>query len=98
MEILSASHNQVGVQSPKALPDLLGAEGADAVESEAEYHAVFLSDTHIKSVVLRRYRAAVPTVADRHRGADEGAAIGPRARLKIEEERRAAKQSAFAIA
>ncbi len=34
----------------EALPDLLSAEGADAVEPEAEHQAVFLSDADIEGV------------------------------------------------
>ena len=82
----------------ETLPDLLSAEGADAVEPEAKQHALFLSHAYVVSVVLNRHCAAIPTVAGRDRGADERAVSLPRSRLVIEEERGAAEESAFAVA
>jgi len=52
----------------ETLADLLGAEGADAVEAEAEQHAFFLTHTDVVSVVLHGHRTAVPTVAGCDRG------------------------------
>jgi hypothetical protein len=59
-----------GSQSPnssdelaKALSDLLSPKGANAVESEAEQHALFLAHAHIVSVVLHGHRTTVPTIA-----------------------------------
>ncbi len=82
----------------EALPDLLSAEGADAVEPEAEHQAVFLSDADIEGVVLRRHRAAIPGIPQGNRRTDEGTAVRARSLLKVEEERRTAEESAFAIA
>ena len=47
----------------EALPDLFSTEGADAVEAETKQHPLLLSHPDVVSVVLRRHRAAVPTVS-----------------------------------
>ena len=52
---------------PKLLSNLLSSEGPDAIEAEAEHHAVFLSDADVEGVVLGSHCAAVPTVAERDR-------------------------------
>src|SRR6267378_3918997 len=82
----------------EALPNLLCAEGADAVEPEAKQHALLLSHTYVIRVVLRRHRAAIPIVTDGHSGADERTISLPGSRLIIKEERGAAEESAFAVA
>ena len=54
----------------EALADLLRAEGADAVEAEAEDKAVLVAQADVETVVLHRNRTAVPTIAGCEGGAD----------------------------
>ena len=81
----------------EALADLLRAEGADAVESEAEDDAVLVAEADVEGEVLRGERAAVPRATDRDDGADERRAFA-RSVLEVEEERRAAVPAAVAVA
>src|SRR6266516_5939648 len=71
---------------PETLADLFGATSADAVEAKTKYESVFLSHANIEGVVLCRYRATVPGVANRHSGANERAAVSSWSLLKVEEE------------
>ena len=82
----------------KLLSDLFSAEGANAVEAEAEHHAVFLSDTDVESVVLGSHCAAVPTVAERDGRTNQSAIAASLPRLKVEKERRSTEEAAFAVA
>src|ERR1044072_245298 len=82
----------------EALSNLFSAKGADAVEPETEQRALFLSHADVVGVVLRRHRATIPTVTNRRRRTNQRTVSLPRARLVVEEERRAAKQSALAVA
>src|SRR5688572_16662559 len=68
----------------EALADLFGAEGADAVEAEAEDHRFFLADAQVKGRPLHRDCAAVPGVTNGYRGVHQrvGDAVGPRLEIK----------------
>lgn len=57
--------------SAEILPDLLGAEGANSVESEAEDKPILFSQSHIESVVLHRHSAAIPRITQGHGGANQ---------------------------
>src|SRR5512132_2261566 len=81
----------------KTLPDLFGSKGADAIQAKAENQSIFLPHADVEGVILRRYRAAVPTVAHCHSRTHERAMIS-RMHLEVEEERGAAEQPAFTIA
>src|SRR5215210_7176045 len=82
----------------ETLADLLCAEGADAVEAEAEDGSVFVTQTDVEVVVLNGDGATVPGVAQGENRADERRASFGRPILKIEEERRAAEQPTIRIA
>src|SRR5215216_8178889 len=77
----------------KPLADLLGAEGADAVEAEAEDEAVLVAQADVEGEVLADDRAAVPGLAERDGRADERRTALPRPVLEVEEEAGAAEQS-----
>src|SRR5947209_14416438 len=81
----------------EALADLLGAEGADAVEAEAEDDAVLVAQADVEAEVLRGDSAAVPGAAHRDDRADERSGLA-RSGLEVEEEGRAAEQSPVAVA
>src|SRR5437868_13577612 len=83
--------------STEILPDLFCAEGADAVEAEAEDDAVLAAEADVVAEVLHGDRAAVPSVAERPDGTDERV-IFARPVLEIEEEGCAAKQSVPRVA
>src|SRR5437660_12600815 len=74
----------------EALADLLGAEGADAVEAEAEDDAVLVAQADVEGEVLRGDGAAVPGAADRDDRGDERGGLAGRA-LEGEEGGRAAE-------
>src|SRR5690349_20605337 len=80
------------------MTELLGAEGADSVQSETEDQPVLLAQAHVECGKLGRHGAAVPGMAERHRGIDQRAVFSPWSLLKVEEERRAAEEAAVAIA
>src|SRR4051812_394123 len=84
--------------SAEALSDLLRAEGADAVEAEAEDDAVLLPESDVECEVLARDSAAVPSVADRDDRTDERRASLARTVLEVEEEGRAAEEPAVSVA
>ena len=77
---------------------MFGAEGADAVQAEAEYEAVFVPDADVEGVVLQSERAAIVGVADGVERADERRLSGGSAVFEIEKERRAAVYSVVAVA
>ena len=56
---------------PGALADLLGAERADAIQTKAENHPVFLAETDVERRKLTRHRATIPTVTNCDCRADE---------------------------
>src|SRR5258705_4693897 len=85
-------------ESPEALTNLLGAEGADTVQSEAKQHALFLAHTDVESVVLHSHRAAFPTVTGRDCGTNERTISLPGAGLIVKEERRTTEGSGFRVA
>ena len=72
-------------KSPQSLSVLFGAEGADAIEAEAEDDAVFFANPYIEGVVLNGERAAVVGIADRVERADERRLFGGTAVFEIEE-------------
>ena len=74
-----------------ALADLLGAETANPVETEAENYPVFFTQAHVETRKLRRHGATVPTVAESHRRADQRTVSTSGPLLEVEKERRAAK-------
>lgn len=74
----------------QALSELFGAECADAVEFEAEDKAVFAACADVEGVVLQRDGAAVVSVAERKKRADERRGARFAAVLEIEKERCAA--------
>src|SRR5918911_1238387 len=81
----------------EVLPDLLGAERADAVQAEAEDDAVLAAEADVVAEVLGRDGAARPGVAERPDGADERVVLaGPV--LEVEEEGQAAEQAARVVA
>ena len=80
------------------LADLFCAEGADAVEAEAEDEAVFVSQAHVESVVLDGDGAAVEVVASRDDGTNQRRVLLSGAVLEIEEEGDAAEKASLAIA
>src|ERR671912_345142 len=84
--------------SAEVLADLFGAEGADAVEAEAEDDAVLGAQAGVEGEVLRGDGAAVPGVAEGDDRADERGAAATGPVLEVEEERGAAEQSALAVA
>src|SRR5947209_8078782 len=83
--------------SAEALADLLGAEGADAVEAEAEDDAVLVAQADVEGEVLRGDGAAVPGAAQGDDRADERRGLA-RSVLEVEEEGGAAEQPAVAVA
>lgn len=54
----------------EVLADLLGTEGANSVEAETKYKAIFLAQADVEAVGLRRYRATVPGISERDGGAN----------------------------
>src|SRR5205085_2314187 len=78
--------------STEILPDLFCAEGADAVEAEAEDDAVLAAEADVVAEVLHGHVAAIPSVAKRPDGTDERVVFA-RSVLEIEEEGRAAKEA-----
>src|SRR5215217_5084351 len=82
----------------EALAYLLGAEGSDAVEAEAEDDSVLLPEPDVEGEVLARDGAAVPSVADRDHRAYERRASLARTVLEVEEEGRAAEEAAVSVA
>src|SRR5947209_3986421 len=83
--------------SAEALADLLGAEGADAVEAEAEDEAVLVAQADVEGEVLRGDGAAVPGAAHGDDRADQGGRLA-RPRLEVEEEGGAAVEASVAVA
>jgi len=81
-----------------ALTNLLGAETADAVETEGENDAIFLAQAHVETRKLDRRGAAVPRMSECHCRTDQRTVASSRPLLKIEKERRAAKKTTIAIA
>lgn len=77
---------------------MFGAEGADAVQAEAEYEAVFVPDADVEGVVLQGERAAVVGVADGVERADERRLARHAAVFEIEKERRAPVKPVVAVA
>ena len=73
-------------QSAEVLPDLFGAEGADAVEAEAEDEAVLFPNANVERVVLRGYGATVPRITNRNCRTYQRTISFTRARLEIKEE------------
>ena len=71
---------------PASLPKLLGPEAADSIQTEAKNQPVLFSQTHVKRRKLRRHGAAVPTMAQRHRGADKRAVASSGSLLEVKEE------------
>ena len=85
-------------RSPRALADLFGSETSDSVETEAEDQPVLFSQAHVEARKLRRHGTTVPAMAQRHGGADQRAVAPSGSLLKVEKERRAAKQTLLAVA
>src|SRR5215210_5167190 len=81
-----------------SLPKLLGTEAPDPIQPKAENQAVLFPQPHVEARKLPRNRTAVPTVSQRHSGADQRAVASSRPLLEVEEERRAAKKSPLTIA
>lgn len=81
-----------------ALADLFGAEGADAVEAEGEDDAVLFAQSDVETRKLNRRRATIPCVSERHCRTDQRTIPSSGSLLKIEEERRTAKEPTIAIA
>src|ERR1041384_1328814 len=76
----------------EVLPDLFCAEGADAVEAEAEDDAVFAAEADVVAEVLHGHVAAIPSVAERPDGTDERVVFA-RPVLEVEEEGCAAEET-----
>src|SRR5258705_2612789 len=85
-------------ESPEALTNLLGAERADTVQSEAKQHALFLAHTDVESVVLHSHRAALPTDTGSDCRTNKRTISLPGAGLIVKEERRTTEGSAFTVA
>ena len=66
------------------LPDLLGSEGADAVQAKGKDHPVFAAETDVECKVLRGDGAALPGVSDGRGRADQRTVAGKRTLLEIE--------------
>ncbi len=82
----------------QTLPELFGAERADAVKFEAEDETVFAAGADVERVVLHGDRAAVVGVAERVERADKRRSAGWAAVFEVEKERRAAVKTLVAVA
>src|ERR1044072_6155680 len=82
---------------PKPRADLFGAEGADAVQAEAEDHPILFTQPDVEGRKLRRHCTAVPTVPNRYRRVNQRAIPTTWPLLKVIKERRTTKQTAIAI-
>ena len=79
------------------LPELFCAKSADTIEAETEEEPILVSQAHVERVVLGRNGATVPGISQGHCRTNQRTAAAARTCLKVEEEGRAAKQSAFAV-
>src|SRR5262244_1589563 len=79
------------------LPNLLTPERPDPIYPKRKDQPVFVSQANIESEILGGDRTAFPAIAERGRGANQGAIGGEGKLLEVEEERHAAEQTMIMI-